>query len=154
MSVLSVSFGAPTQENVYIAETYVTYDANTYVTRGLFYDTSDSSLYATHGGFVSKFTGSGSASKVFGKDDYNDGFITTEGVAATSAALNNANWVAKFGSDFYVTEGNGFVIRKFSNGVATTYAGTGLTSPNYVDIPRTSLTLDYPGPFAFDTAGK
>jgi uncharacterized protein (TIGR03437 family) len=74
---------------------------------------------------------------------------------ATSAQLNSPWAIAvNAGGDLYISDSGNHVIRKVSNGVIVTVAGTGTPGFGGDDGPATSAELWYPNGVAVDSAGS
>ena len=74
---------------------------------------------------------------------------------ATSAQLYNPQGVAvDAAGNLYIADTNNYRIRKVSNGVITTVAGTGTAGFNGDNIPAASAQLHYPQGVAVDSAGN
>lgn len=94
-------------------------------------------------GVISTFAGNGSAT------------YTGDGSLATVAGLIGPTSVAVDSADnVYIADPPAGVIRKVSNGVISTFAGTGTNSFSGDGGPASAATMDFPSGVAVDTSGN
>jgi len=120
---------------------------------GIAVDTAGNLYIADTGNYrVRKVSVSGAITTVAGNGDYNS---SGDNGPATSAALEAPTGVAVSGSDLFIADSEGNVIRKVDgSGVITTVAGNGAYGYSGDNGPATSAELRYPYGIAVDGLGN
>jgi hypothetical protein len=146
-----ISTVAGTGKSGYSGDNGPAASAQLYAPQGVAVDASDNLYIADTGNQVIRKISNGVISTVAGTGKW--GYSGDNG-PATSAQLDNPQGVAvEESGNLYIADSWNHVIRKVSNGVITTFAGTGKAGYSGDNGPAASAQLYYPRGVAVDASG-
>ena len=131
-------------------------DATFYWPTGIAVDAVLDNLYITDGNNIIRMvTSAGIITTFAGTSDYSEG-VSGDGGAATSTILNYPVAVAwdNISGSLYIVDGNNAIRLVTSDGIITTFAGTGTWGSTGDGGPATSAQLNGPQGIAVDAQGS